>query len=375
MTERELREIKRRFRPERSNIAKIVGCFVNENKQIIYRIDQAIEFSDSVVSERLLATMKKTLSGSLGTNLTDISFSTKQVLESDEHKLLMKLRETRLKDSDTLEVFYSKVIDSLSLEGNYVILLANDVYDVFDYGKDGEKGESGETFSYLISAICPVKNMPEALAFKESDSLFHSLSVSGILSSPELGFMFPAFDDRKTNIYNALYYTKSLSENYPEFTKNIFAAEAKMPPKMQKAAFDGCISDALENECSYEVIRSVHAQISEMVEAHKESKDPEPLTITKATVKTVLENCGIAEEKIEKLDTSFDESFGKNAELSPKNIISTKKFELETPEVKIKVDPEHRDLVSTQVINNVKYVMIRVEGAIEVNGINISIED
>jgi len=375
MTERELREIKRRFRPERSNIAKIVGCFVNENKQIIYRIDQAIEFSDSVVSERLLATMKKTLSGSLGTNLTDISFSTKQVLESDEHKLLMKLRETRLKDSDTLEVFYSKVIDSLSFEGNYVILLANDVYDVFDYGKDGEKGESGETFSYLISAICPVKNMPEALAFKESDSLFHSLSVSGILSSPELGFMFPAFDDRKTNIYNALYYTKSLSENYPEFTKNIFAAEAKMPPKMQKAAFDGCISDALENECSYEVIRSVHAQISEMVQAHKESKDPEPLTITKATVKTVLENCGRGEEKIEKLDASFDESFGKNAELSPKNIISTKKFELETPEVKIKVDPEHRDLVSTQVINNVKYVMIRVEGAIEVNGINISIED
>ena len=375
MTERELREIKRRFRPERSNIAKIVGCFVNENKQIIYRIDQPIEFSDSVVSERLLSTMKKTLSGSLGTNLTDISFSTRQVLESDEHKLLMKLRETRLKDSDTLEAFYSKVIDSLSFEGNYVILLANDVYDVFDYGKDGEKGESGETFSYLIAAICPVKNMPEALTFKESDSLFHSLSVSGILSSPELGFMFPAFDDRKTNIYNALYYTKSLSENYPEFTKSIFAAEAKMPPKMQKAAFDGCISDALQNECSYEVIRSVHAQISEIVEAHKESKDPEPLTITKATVKTVLENCGVAEEKIEKLDMSFDESFGKNAELSPKNIISTKKFELETPEVKIKVDPEHRDLVSTQVINNVKYVMIRVEGAIEVNGINISIED
>ena len=51
MIERELREIKRRFRPERSNIAKIVGCFVNENKQIIYRINQPVEFSDSVISE------------------------------------------------------------------------------------------------------------------------------------------------------------------------------------------------------------------------------------------------------------------------------------------------------------------------------------
>ena len=374
MTEKELREIKRRFRPERSNIAKIVGCFVNENRQIIYRINQPIEFSDSVVSERLLTTMKKALSGSLGTNLTDIEFSTRDVLESENHKLLMKLRETRLSDSEALETFYQKVIESVKFEGNYVILIANDVYDVFSYGKDGEKSDSSETFSYLISAICPVKNLPEALAFKEADSTFHALSVSGVLASPEIGFMFPAFDDRKTNIYNALYYTRSLSENYPDFTAAIFAAEPKMPPKAQKATFDACLVEALSEECSYEVVRSVHAQISELVEAHKESKDPEPLTITKSTVKTVLENCGIAEEKLEKLDAAMDESFGKNAILTPRNVIATKKFEVETPDVKIKVDPEKRDLVSTQVINNVKYVMIRVEGAVEVNGININIE-
>ena len=375
MTERELREIKRRFRPERSNIGKIVGCFVNENKQIIYRINQPVEFSDTAVSERLLTTMKKSLSGSLGTNLTNIEYSTKQVLESEEHKLLMKLRETRLSDSDTLESFYSHITESLSIEGNYVILLANDVYDVFEYGKDGESGESTEVFSYLICAICPVKNLPEALSFKESDCLFHAMSISGVLASPELGFMFPAFDDRKTNIYGALYYTRSLSENYPDFMKKVLDAEPKMPPKAQKSTFADCLAEALAEECSYDVVRSVHAQISEMVETHKQSKDPEPLTITKATVKTVLENCGVAEEKIEKLDVSLDESFGKNAELSPKNIISQNKFELETPDVKIKVDPEHRDLVSTQVINNVKYVMIRVEGSVEVNGININIDD
>jgi hypothetical protein len=286
----------------------------------------------------------------------------------------MKLRETRLSDTEALETFYGKVIESVKFESNYVILIANDVYDVFDHGSDGERGESSETFSYLVSAICPVKNLPEALAFKEADSAFHALSVSGVLGSAELGFMFPAFDDRKTNIYNALYYTRSLSENYPDFTRNIFAAEPKMPPKAQKATFDACITEALSEECSYDVIRSVHAQISEMVEAHKESKDPEPLMITKATVKTVLENCGVADEKLEKLDTALDESFGTNAALSPKNVIATKKFELETPDVKIKVDPEKRDLVSTQVINNVKYVMIRVEGSVEVNGININID-
>ena len=375
MTEKELREIKRRFRPERSNIAKIVGCFVNENKQIIYRISQSIDFSDTAVSERLLTAMKKVLSGSLGTNINEISFSTKQVLESEEHKLLMTLREKRLADTESLEAFYRKVIDSLSIEGNYVILLANDIYDVFEYGKDKEKGESGEVFSYIICAVCPIKNLPEALSFKEAECEFRALSVSGVLASPELGFMFPAFDDRKTNIYGALYYTRSLSENYPAFSDSIFSAEPTMPPKAQKATFAGCLSDALGEECSYEVVRSVHAQINEMTEAHKESKDPEPLTITKATVKEILENSGVAEEKIERLDKIFDEEFGTNAVLRPKNIVAEKKFEIETPEVKIKIDPEHRDLVSTQVINNVKYVMIRVDGAVELNGININIED
>lgn len=374
MTEKELREIKRRFRPEKSNIPKIVGCFVNGNKQIISKINQSIGLSDSVVSEKLLGVMKKTLSGSLGTNLTDVSFSTKQVSESEEHKLLMELVKSRLSDSDLLEKFYTRVIGSVSFDSNYVILLANDVYDVFSYGKDGEESGSSEVFSYIICAVCPVKSLPEALTFREADSLFHTLSASALLASPEIGFMFPAFDDRKTNIYNALYYTRSISENYKDFTQNIFAAEPKMPPKMQKATFNGCLADALEEECSFEVVRSVHAQIGELIESHKESRDPEPLMITKETVKTVLAGCGIGDDKIEKLDKSFDENFGKNAELSPKNIVSVKKFELQTPDVSIKVDPEHRDLVSTQIINNVKYVMIRVDGGVEVNGINITID-
>jgi hypothetical protein len=112
-----------------------------------------------------------------------------------------------------------------------------------------------------------------------------------------------------------------------------------------------------------------------MVESHKESRDPEPLVITKETVKAVLAGCGVDGEKLEKVDTVFDESFGKGAELVPKNVVSVNKFELETPEVSIKVDPEHRDIISTQTINGTKYVMIRVTGGVEVNGININIEE
>lgn len=374
MTERELREIKRRFRPEKSNIPKIVGCFVNENGQIISKISQSLPLGDSVVSEKLLGVMKKTLSGGMGTNLTDVEFTTNQVSDSEEHALLMGLLKSKLGDDEILEKFYTRVRESVKFESNYVILLANDTYDVFKKSEDGTDSDSSEVFSYIVAAVCPVKNMPETLSFKEADSLFHAISPSALLSSPELGFMFPCFDGRTTNIYNALYYTRSIAENYPDFMRNVFAAEAKMPPKEQKAVFGDCLSSALGEDCSYELVRSVHAEIAEMVEAHKESRDPEPLVITKETVKTMIANCGVAEEKIAELETKLDESFGKGAEITPKNVLAVNKFEVATPEVSIKIDPAHRDLVSTQVINNVKYVMIRVTGETTVNGISINID-
>ncbi len=375
MTERELREIKRRFRPEKSNIPKIVGCFVNSNNQIIANISQPIEFSDSVVSEKLLGVMKKTLSGTLGVNLFDISFSTKQVAESDEHKLLLTLRNSALKDSEALSRFFAKVTESVKFDGNYVILLANDIYDVFDSKNEGEEGTSGERFSYIICAVCEVKNLSEALTFREADSNFHMASAASLLASPSLGFMFPAFDDRKSNIYGALYYSKSVSDIHSDFVTNIFGNKPPMPPKMQTATFNLCLKEALDDECDFELVRSVHSQISELVEQHKESRDPEPLMITKATVKAVLAGSGIGEEKINKMENALDESFGEGASLCPKNIVNTKKFDLTLPDVTIKVNPEKRDLVSTETINGVKYIMIKATSGVEVNGINIKLND
>ena len=375
MTEKELREIKRRFRPEKSNIPRIVGRFVNESGAVVANISQSIGIGDEELTEKLLGVMKKTLSGTLGTNLTDIPFSTRDVTESEEHKLLMKLKNSRLADEEALNTFFDRVIESVKLESNYAILLASDVYDVPSYSKDGEEGDSREVFSYIIAAVCPLKNLPEALSFKESDSLFHLFAPSAVLAAPIFGFMFPTFDDRRTNIYSALYYTRSIEENYPDFTARIFAKEAGLPPVAQKAAFDDCLAEALGDECTLDVVRTVHEEITEMITAHKESRDPEPLTVTKSTVKSILADCGIAEGTLEKLDEALDEGLGKNAVLSPKNIVTTKKFEIVTPDVKVKVDPEHRDLVSTQIIDGKKYLLIRLDGGAQVNGINIKVEE
>ena len=374
MNERELREIKRRFRPDRSNIPNIVGCFINSSGQIISRFNQSILLTENDESEALLSVMKKTLSGSIGTNLNDIEFSTRDVTDGEEHKLLSALRDSHLRDEAALTGFFERVAESVHMECNYVVLLANDIYDVYTK-ENGEEGGASTTFSYIICSICPLKDRDAGLFFRESDRLFHTVTANAILTRPVLGFMFPTFDDRMANIYHALYYTKDISSSSPEFVARIFGKEAPMPPKVQKSEFNHCITSALGEECSFEVVRSINAQIAEMVEEHKETKSPDPLTLTKATVKTILSNCGIEEKKLEALGEKMDESYGKNAELTPKNVVSTGRLDVVMPDVKISVKKDKAHLVSTQTVNGKKYVMIEATEGVEVNGIAINIAE
>lgn len=195
-----------------------------------------------------------------------------------------------------------------------------------------------------------------------------------VLGKPELGFMFPTFDDRCANIYKAQLYTKNVADIHSDFIKNIFNVELPMAAPEKKDNFELCLTETLEEDCSLEVVRSVHDQITEMVTEHKMTKQEEPLTLSKSTFKNVLENCGIDEDKVEKFENKFDEQFGKNAEIPPLSIIDVKKFEVNTPYVTIKVDPERSDLISTQIINGSRYILIRANDGVEVNGVNIDIK-
>lgn len=375
MTDKDLREIRRRFRPDKNNITNICGCIVNSTKNIVSRFSQPLAAVSTEESEKLLAIMKKSLSGSLGTNLLSLNFSTKQVESSEEHGLLTALRSTGLKDADTLNKFYNKVIESVKIEGGFAILIAHDTYDVFTYSKDGGKDDvSSQMFPYLICSICPIKPLNSGLYFKNDENLLRSVSLQTVLGSPELGFMFPAFENRAANIYSTLYYTRDISNVHPDFIQNMFNVDLPMSAAEQKEGFGCCLKDTLAEECDFEVVKTVHEQVAELMEEHKNSKDDEPLALSKETLQTVLQYAGIEQEKITDFGEKFDEQFGKNAEIAPKSIVDVKKFNLETADVTIKVNPERKDLVSTQIINGVKYIMIRAEGGVELNGIDIDIK-
>ena len=377
MNDKEIGEIRRHLRRDRSNITAIYGCYVNDNKEIISEFRQSTGIMPENEADKYFGLLKRVLSGSIGKNLIDITFKTSQVAGSPEHQMLMDLRKTALKDDELRLNFYQKIIDNVVIEGNYLILIGCDSYDVPFKGKDdiSSPDSSEETYTFLVCAVCPVKQTKANLHYVPEEKLFHDGAMNQPVSAPALGFLFPAFDNRATNIYNALYYTHDVKTGQDALIESLFHTPVPMPAAEQKKCFESLLTASLGEECSLDVVQTVHDQLCQRIELHKEAKVPEPLMIAKADVKEALASCGVSEEHLAKFSVDYDEAFGFEADLHPKNIIDNKHFEIKTPDVSIKVDPARADLIETRVIGGVKYIMIFADENVEVNGVSIHIDE
>lgn len=376
MNQKELGELRRRLRPEKCAVKCIYGCYVNGNKEIVSYLDEALGRMSLEEAEKYLSLLKKTLSGSLGKNLVDVVFSTEQVMDSDEYRLLSALRESELKSGEIRQEFYQKIIDSLDMgDGNYVILMAYDAYDVPNRNRDGENpsGDSDAVYRYMLCCVCPVKDGKMELGYFPGENEFHSCVPGQIIGAPELGFLYPAFDDRAANIYNVLFYTRSAGDLHQDFIDAIFRTEPPMSAEEQREAFETSLTAALADSCRLEVVQAIHEQLREKIEAHRESKDPEPLSISASEVDDILRGQGVGEEMREAFRTECAERFGENTALNPENLIDSKRFQVKTGEFTLSVDPASSYLVETRVIDGVKYLLIPAGNGVEVNGLPVTV--
>ena len=377
MNDKEIGELRRHLRRDRSNMTSLFGCYVNDKKEIISQFTQSLGLMPENEAEKYFALLKRTLSGQLGKNLIDISFKTSQVADSPEHKLLMGMRDSRCKDDALRDELCKKIIDTVSFDGNYLILMAGETYDVPFKSKDDsfQKDNSEESYTFFICAVCPVKQTKPNLHYVAEEKMFHDGAMNMMVSAPALGFLFPAFDGRSTNIYNALMYSKDIKDGHETFVESVFNINPPKPAAEQKKSFEALLTTALGDECSMDVVQTVHNEIRERIEMHKEAKVADPLMISKEEVKTVLTQCGVSEEHVAKFSIDYDEAFGFEADLHPRNVIDNKKFEIKTPDVIIKVAPDRSDLIETRVIGGVKYLLICADEEVEVNGVSIHIAD
>ncbi|MBR6300861.1 MAG: DUF4317 domain-containing protein [Clostridia bacterium] len=376
MNAREISELKRRFSPDNDSLTCIRGCYVSTDKEIVSLFRLPLVALPEEERERYMTLFRKVLSGTPEKNLVPVEFAAEAVGSSDEHKLLSALRNGALEDDELAQVFFQRVIDGLDMQESCLILLAHDVYEVpfrgASVGRD--PGEGDEIFTYIACAVCPVKLTKAELVYRAEDNLFHTADSEWAVAAPEFGFVFPAFDGRSANISSALCYTKDPAENHPGLVHAVFGAEPPIPAAEQEASFRGLLQETLAEECSMEVVQSVHERLSEQLAEQKHDREAPPAKVSAREIRQALEVCGVPEERVQAFEERYQEEFGGAASVSTVNAVDPKRFEVRTPNVVIKVDPAHSDLVETRMINGLKYILIRAEEGVEVNGVSVTIQ-
>ncbi|MDE6890613.1 MAG: DUF4317 domain-containing protein [Lachnospiraceae bacterium] len=371
MIKQEVNEIKRLYTPNRCSITRICGCYVDGEK------NKKTEFKEAFLSLpeeeifKYFELLRKTLSGSIGKNLLDLEFPLAAEETGGTQEFLLRLRDSKLKDDTLLSEFYDKVIGNYEYVGNYLILLIHDAYDVPGKTTDGLTMDdaSDTVYEYIMCCVCPVNLSKPGLSYNAEANEFHNRIRDWIVEMPQIGFLFPSFNDRGSDIHGTLYYTKNPEEAHPEFVDSILGAVLPLSAANQKETFHSLIEETLGDDAEYEVVKSIHENLTEMIDEHKEI--PEPLALDKQQVKRLLEKSGVAEEKLEDFEQIYDAAAGEKTALLVDNVANTRTFEVKTPDVVVKVNPERTSLVTTRTLDGKPCLVIELDQSVEVNGIAV----
>lgn len=371
MIKQEVSEIKKLFTQKNCSITRICGCYVDGEKNKKTQFKQAFLALPEEEMFKYFEILRKSLSGSMGKNMLTLEFPLESEKEGGTQEFLLRLRDSRLKDEALLEEFYDRIIASYEYVGNYLILIIHDAYDVPGRALDGMEMEdaSDEVYEYLLTCICPVNLSKPGLSYNAETNSFQNRIRDWVVEAPETGFLFPAFTERSTDLHSTLYYSKNSEELKESFVEQLLGCPLPLSAGGQKETFQTLVEETLGERCDMETVKNIHEKLTEMVEEHKE--ELQPLVLDKNEVKTLFASSGVDNDKLAEFERHYDETAGEDTSLLVSNVLSSRSFDVKTPDVVIKVNPERTDLIETKTINGRPCLVIELDGSVEVNGIAV----
>lgn len=401
MTKRDILELKRRLKKTECTFTKMSGCYVNANKEKVLTFQQ--DFRDLAEEEyyKYLDLANKVLSGTVGNNLLKLDFSEEAEMPLGPQQVLLGIRESNLLNEELLDTFYQHVIDNFYFTGNYLIILFRDVYDVPLKTSDNFKtGESEEVYEYILCAVCPVDLSKPALGYLQDDNRIGARIRDWVVGMPEIGFVFPLFDERSANIHSTLFYTKNTKEPHDEFMKEVLGCGLKRTTNEKKQVFKSIVLKAAPDaDKGEELFTTIQGGLQEIVvreEIEETEANPEeqPL-LTKESLLGLPGFVDVTEEIINKIANAWDEQLDteddapvikqmvdkKLAEKATyqeekKSLIKENavlreqikihegidpKSEDHEEDVILRVSDKKADEIKTQIIDGKKYILIPVE--------------
>lgn len=372
MNKKEISEIKKLFTPAGCAITRICGCYVDADKNKKTELKEAFLSLPEEEAFKYFTIFKKTMSGTLGKNLINMEFPLSAESEGGTQEFLLRLRDSELKDESLLEEFYDKVIENYDYGENYYIILIHCAYDIPAKASDGAEmfDASDYVYEFILCSICPVKLSKEGLCYNSVTNAIENRIRDWLVEAPSLGFLFPAFNDRNTDIHSLLYYSKNGEELKEQLIDQLLGCRIPMSAKTQKETFQTIVEETLGENCDFEAVMSIHESLNEMLEEGADG--PEPVTLDKRQVKQLLEENGADPEQLLELENRYprDEKSREESFLAS-NVAAARNLEIKTPDVSIRVAPDKAALVETRLIDGRCCIVIEAGEHVEINGIAV----
>ena len=226
MNRKDILELKRRFKKDQCTFTKLCGCYVDGEKKTLLEFKETFLNLPEEEFYKYLEISKKVLSGTIDNNLLELNFPYDENFKNEKQDFLMQLKKSGLKDDALLRKFYDSIIESYDHAGNFLILVFHDVYDVMTKTTDNMKiDESEEIYEYILCAICPVSLSKPGLGYFETEREIKARIRDWIVEVPTLGFAFPGFIDRSSDVNTIMYYTKNAYQCFIDSMLQCFNAK------------------------------------------------------------------------------------------------------------------------------------------------------
>lgn len=302
MDKKSISELRRRLKKDTCTFTKMTGCYVDDNKNKVLNIDEIFLNLEDEEYYKFLEIAKKVLSTNLGNNILELEFPLKEEEPGGHQQFLLALKKSELKDEALLERFYDLVIEKYDALGNYLILLFHDRYDVMVKTSDNNYvDESEEVYEYIICAICPMILSKPGLGYNKPDNKISTLSREWMVGMPETGFVFPAFNDRSSDIHSVLMYTANAEEVHTEMIQDILGCQEKLTFAQKQNVLSDMVGEVVDVDSLKDIMTSVNIELAQVCDTEPEE------VVSKENIKSALEYAGVSENNAIKIGEKYVE--------------------------------------------------------------------
>ena len=366
MNKKEIAEIKKQFKPENlTGAGKIVGCYVEGcEKQRLMTFDKNIYSIPDEELFKYIDLLKASLSGGLGKTLHNLEFPLEESKPDGSETFLRYVVESGLNDEELLSEMYDKIIETCNMQERYIILVYRDTYDVPGKALDGaELEDSGDVYDYMLCMICPVTLSKPKLAvdYKKEDI------VDGIrnwnIEKPTHAFLYPAFNDRATDLHSTLYFTKKVEEQ--GLVEEFLCCESIISSKEQKNFMENMVTEVFGKDCKYETVESIIDDLTTVKDIDENRK------VGIHDIEKILSNAGADDEGIERFKAMYEAKIGEGKKLLPSNLLGSDKVDVSCTDMTIKVSSDRTGMIQTKVIDGRPCLVIQIDGTLTVDNIPV----